>query len=159
MKIAYIKVAVFASVVAAFFLPNMQTFKSDGDNLFTVYLNGMCVGVMGNVEEADECLIAARKELASSSDEMVLAESDLSWEGKEVLWGAVDDKDVIIDNMLTALRGSVKETLNRSFTVKINEYTVNLSSTQEVLALLQASIKKYDSGNDYYADQIGRAHV
>ena len=105
-------------------------------------------------EEADECLIAARKTLAASSDEMVLAESDLSWEGREVLWGAVDDRDVIVSNMLTALRGSVKETLNRSYTVKINEYTVNLASTQEVLALLQASIRKYDSGNHYYADLV-----
>ena len=96
MKIAYIKVAALACVAAAFFLPNMQTLESDGDNLFTVYLNGMQVGVLGDIEEADECLIAARKTLAASSDEMVLAESDLSWEGREVLWGAVDDRDVIV---------------------------------------------------------------
>ncbi len=154
MKIAYIKVAVFASVAAAFFLPQRQPFESDGDNLFTVYLNGVQVGVMGDIAEADECLIAARKELAGSSDEMVLAESDLSWKGEEVLWGAVDDKRVIISNMLAALRGGVKETLNRSYTVKINEYTVNLASSQEVLALLQASIKRYDSSNQYYADLV-----
>ncbi|MDE7198378.1 MAG: peptidase M23, partial [Lachnospiraceae bacterium] len=154
MKIAYIKVAVFVSVIAAFFLPHLQTLESDGDNMFTVYLNGMQVGVMGNVEEVDECLIAARKKLAGSSEEMVLAESDLSWEGQEVLWGKIDDKDVIISNMFSALQGSVKETLNRSYTVKINEYTVNLASTQEVLALLQASIKRYDSDNNYYADLV-----
>lgn len=154
MKIAYIKVAVFVSVIAAFFLPYLQTLESDGDNMFTVYLNGMQVGVMGDIEEADECLIAARKELACSSEEMVLAESDLSWDSSEVLWGKIDDKSVIISNMLTALKGSVKETLNRSYTVKINEYTVNLASTQEVLALLQASIGRYDSSNNYYADLV-----
>ncbi|MDE7246465.1 MAG: M23 family metallopeptidase [Lachnospiraceae bacterium] len=154
MKIAYIKVAVFVSVIAAFFLPHFQTLESDGDNMFTVYLNGVQVGVMGDIEEADECLIAARKKLAGSSDEMVLAESDLTWEGQEVLWGEIDDKSVIISNMLSALQGSVKETLNRSYTVKINEYTVNLASTQEVLALLQASIGRYDSGNNYYADLV-----
>ncbi len=154
MKIAHIKVAVFVSVIAAFFLPHLQTLESDGDNMFTVYLNGVQVGVMGDIGEVDECLITARKELAGSSDEMVLAESDLTWEGQEVLWGKIDDKSVIISNMLGALRGSVKETLNRSYTVKINEYTVNLASTQEVLALLQASIKRYDSGNNYYADLV-----
>ena len=154
MKIAYIKVAVFVSVIAAFFLPHLQTLESDGDNIFTVYLNGVQVGVMGNIAEVDECLIEARRELAGSSDEMVLAESDLSWEGSEVLWGEIDDKSVIISNMLIALRGSVKETLNRSYTVKINEYTVNLASTQEVLALLQASIQRYDNGNEYYADLV-----
>ncbi len=154
MKIAYIKVAVLASIAAAFCLPYMQRLESTGDNIFTVYLNGMQVGVIGDIEEADNYLIAARKRLAGSSDEMVLAESELSYEGDEVLWGEIDDDSVIISNMVTALRGSVKETLNRSYTVKINEYTVNLASTQEVLALLQASIRKYDSENTYYVDLV-----
>ncbi len=65
MKIAYIKVAALACVAAAFFLPSFQTLESDGDNLFTLYLNGIQVGVMGSVDEADECLIAARKTLAA----------------------------------------------------------------------------------------------
>ena len=82
MKIAYIKVAVLACVIAAFFLPNFQTLESDGDNMFTVYLNGMQVGVMGDIGEVDECLIAARKKLAGSSDEMVLAESDSTRQGQ-----------------------------------------------------------------------------
>ena len=154
MKIAYIKVAVFVSVIAAFFLPQRQTMESTGDNSFTVYLNGVQVGVMGDIEEVDECLIAARKQLASESEEIVLADSDLSWEGEEILWGTVDDKSVIISNMLSALQGSVKETLNRSYTVKINEYTVNLASTQEVLELLQASIQKYDEEKHYHADLV-----
>ena len=154
MKIAYIKVAVFVSVIAALFLPQRQTMESTGDNSFTVYLNGVQVGVMGDIEEVDECLIEARKQLASGSEEIVLADSDLRWEGEEVLWGVVDDKSVIISNMLAALQGSVKETLNRSYTVKINEYTVNLASTQEVLELLQASIQKYDEEENYHADLV-----
>ncbi|MDE6320396.1 MAG: LysM peptidoglycan-binding domain-containing protein, partial [Lachnospiraceae bacterium] len=154
MTIAYIKVAALTCAVAALFLPHMQTLESTGDNLFTVYLNGVQVGVMSDAGDADECLIEARKRLAGEDDEMVLAESDLTWTGEEVLWGKIDDKDVIISNMLAALRGSVKKTLNRSYTVKINEYTVNLASTEEVLALLQASLKKYDSENRYYADLV-----
>lgn len=154
MRIAYIKVAALACVAAAFFLPQRQSLESTGDNYFTVYLNGVQVGVMGDADEADACLIAARKQLAGESDEMVLTESELSWKGEEVLWGEIDDRNVIISNMLTALRGSVKETLNRSYTVKINEYTVNLASTEEVLALLQASLKKYDTNRNYYADLV-----
>lgn len=154
MKIAYIKVAVLAILVSAFFFPSMQKLESTGDNIFTVYLNGVQVGVTGDLEEVESCLIAARKRLAGSSDEMVLAESELTYEGEEVLWGAIDDTKDITANMVTALRGSVKETLNRSYTVKINNYTVNLASTQEVLALLQASIDKYDSENEYYVDLV-----
>lgn len=154
MKIAYIKVAVLAMLVSAFFLPGIEKVESTGDNIFTVSLNGVQVGVVGELEQVESCLIAARKKLAGSSDEMILAESEITYEGAEVLWGAVDDPQDVTANMVAALRGSVKETLNRSYTVKINNYTVNLASTEEVLALLQASIDKYDSDNEYYVDLV-----
>lgn len=154
MKIAYIKVAVLASTAAAFLLPHYQKLESTGDNMFTVYLNGQAVGVVGNMDGIDNCLIDARKKIAGSSDEMVLVDSDVTFEGQEVLWGEIDDDSVITDNMVTVLRGDIKETLNRAYTVKINEYTVNLSSAEEVLALLQASLGKYDMGKEYYVDLV-----
>ena len=154
MKIAYIKVAVLASTAAAFLLPHYQKLESTGDNMFTVYLNGQTVGVVGNMDGIDNCLIDARKKIAGSSDEMVLVDSDVTFEGQEVLWGEIDDESVITDNMVTVLRSGIKETLNRAYTVKINEYTVNLSSTEEVLALLQASLGKYDTGKEYYVDLV-----
>lgn len=154
MKIAYIKVAVFASLASRFFFPGFQKLESTGDNIFTVYLNGIEVGTVADLDNMDNFLIEARRKLAGTSDELVLADSELSFEGAEVLWGKVDDDSVVTANMATALKKSVKETLNRSYTVKINEYTVNLSSTQEVLALLQASINKYDSEREYYVDLV-----
>ncbi len=154
MKIAYIKVAVFVSLVSIFFLPTYQKMERTGDNIFTVYLNDTQVGIVESPEEVDRCLIAARRRLAGTSDELVLADSELRYEGSEVLWGKVDDLKVITANMTEVLKNSVKETLNRSYTVKINEYTVNLASTEEVLALLQASINRYDGGNEYYVDLV-----
>ena len=154
MKIAYIKVAVFVSLVSIFFLPTYQKMERTGDNIFTVYLNDTQVGIVENPEEVDRCLIAARRRLAGTSDELVLADSELRYEGSEVLWGKVDDLKAITANMTEVLKNSVKETLNRSYTVKINEYTVNLASTEEVLALLQASINRYDGGNEYYVDLV-----
>ena len=154
MKIAYIKVAALAVFAGILFFPTWQKLESTGDNIFTVYLNDTQVGIVGNLEQVESCLIDARRKLAGTSDELVLADSELRYEGSEVLWGKVDDPADLTVSMAGVLRNSVKETLNRSYTVKINEYTVNLSSTQEVLALLQASIKKYDSENNYYADLV-----
>ena len=154
MKIGYIKVAAFAIVVSILFFPSFQKLESTGDNIFTVYLNGTQVGIAADPARVEVCLIEARKRLAGTSDELVLADSEISFEGEEVLWGAVDDDSVITANMTSVLKGSVKETLNRSYTVKINEYTVNLSSTEEVLALLQASINRYDSEHEDYVDLV-----
>ncbi len=154
MKIAYIKAAGLAVVTAAFFLPHYQKLESTGDNLFVISLNGEEVGVVGDLDTVDGCLIAARRQIAGDSDEMILADSEISYEGQEVLWGEIDDDSVLIDNMAAVLRNSEKETLNRSYTVKINEYTVNLSSAEEVLALLQASLGKYDAEKEYYVDLV-----
>ena len=154
MKIAYIKVAVLASTIAAFALPHYQKLESTGDNMFTIYLNGQAVGIVEDADRIDNCLIAARKRIAGTSDEIVLVDSDVTVEGQEVLWGEIDDDNVVTDNMVSVLRSDIKETLNRSYTVKINEYTVNLSSTEEVLALLQASLGKYDPGREYYVDLV-----
>ncbi len=154
MKIAYIKVASLAVIIAAFFLPSYQKLESAGDNMFTVYLNGQKIGAVDDMERIDGCLIEARKKIASSSDEMVLADSDVSFEGEEVLWGKIDDNSVIIDNMASVMKDSIKKTLERSYTVKINEYTVNLSSAEEVLSLLQAALDKYDTDKEHYVDLV-----
>ena len=152
LKIGYIKVAMAAIFISMLFLLNYRKLESTGDNIFTVYLNGEQVGVTEDPKNAELCLIDARRRLAGTSDELVLADGEVSYEGSEILWGTVDDTADITANMLAVLRRNVKETLNRSYTVKINEYTVNLASTEEVLALLQASVDRYDTEHQYYVE-------
>ena len=154
MKIAYINIAAIVIVVAILFFPSYQPFEHTGDNMFTVYLNGEEVGIVGDMGSIDSCLIEARRRLSGSSDEMILADSEITSLGTEVLWGKIDDEAAITERMTEVLRGSERQMLNRSYTVKINEYTVNLASTEEVLALLQASIGRFDSSGDYYADLV-----
>ena len=54
--------------------------------------------------------------------------------------------------MIEVLSGDVKETLHRSYVVKINEYMVNLSDKEEVRQLLQAALNKYDEEGQYQVD-------
>ncbi len=143
LKITYIKTAVFAALAAAFFLPSYVHFEKTGDNFFTVKLNGTQVGVVGDTEELDTYIQDVRRKIAAESEELVLIDVDVKTEGQEVLWGKVDSKAELLQNIEQAMRSAVKETLRRSYTVKVNEYTVNLASTEEVNALLQASIDKY----------------
>lgn len=149
LKIRGIKIAVLAVIVSIFFLPSYVAFERTGDNIFTILLNGVEVGVTGSPNEAEEYVKQARRQIASGSEELVLVESELEAQGKEVLFGKVDDPEVIISNMKTVLADNVRETMNRSYVVKINEYMVNLSSEEEVLSLLQAAINKYDSEGNY----------
>ena len=82
----------------------------------------------------------------------MLVEGDLETVGSEVLWGKIDAPGQVIDNMVDIFRSDVKETLQRSYVVKINEYMVNLSRKDEVISLLQAALDKYDSESRYQVE-------
>ncbi len=151
LKIANIRIAALAIIVSIFFLPSFVPFEKLGNNMFTVILNNQNAGVVSAPEEAEQYVIEARRRIAAGSEELVLVESDLQVEGKEVLWGKVDAPEQIIENMTQILGGGVKETLQRSYVVKINEYMINLASQSDVYALLQAALNKYDGKNRYQA--------
>ena len=74
--------------------------------------------------------------------------------GEEVLWGVIDDEDVIITQMEETLRDNIRETMHRAYTMKVNEYMVNLESAEEVCALLQAAIDKYDGEQKFSVNLV-----
>jgi murein DD-endopeptidase MepM/ murein hydrolase activator NlpD len=51
--------------------------------------------------------------------------------------------------MANVLRKDIKKTLQRSYTIKIDDYSVNLSSAEEVIRLLRASLQRFDLENEY----------
>ncbi len=154
LQIRAMKVAVLAVIVSIFFMPGYIKIEATGDNMFTVLLNGETVGEVGDEAIAEECLKEARRQIAGEGEELVLTESNLELEGREVFWGHIDDEKTVTANMVEVLKKNVKQTLHRSYTVKINEYTVNLASEEEVLKLLRTSVSKYDTENEYSVDLV-----
>lgn len=144
-KFTYIKTTLFTLFICLLFVKGYTPFSSSGDNLFHVTVNGQDVGTVEQKEKAEALLIQARRNIASQSDELVFMEAELSVEGEEILWGYVDEEQDVLERMEEVLRGDVIETMQRSYTLKVNNYMVNLASLEEVVQLLQAAIDKYDS--------------
>lgn len=144
-KFTYIKTTLLTLFVSLLFVKGYTPFEQTGDNLFHVTVNGQEVGCVSEKERAEELLMQARKNLAEDSEELLFMEADMELTGEEVLWGTVDDEKDVISKMETALSASIRPTLQRSYTVKINEYMLNLASVEEVRQLFQAAINKYDS--------------
>lgn len=154
IRFTYIKCAMLALTLAILFFPSWTKFEKAGDNIFTVWLDGTQVGVVAQKEDADLFLARARKQLAEKENGIVLAECDMKLEGQEVLFGKIDEEEHIVDKMAAVLAENERHTLQQAYTVKINEYTVNVASTDEVHQLLQASIDKYDSENKYQVSLV-----
>lgn len=153
-KFTYIMSTVFTLFFCTLFLKGYTSFERTGDNYFHVQVNGQTVGDVGDQEELEELLILARRNVASASSDLVFMEAKLEVSGEEVLWGEIDDRETVLANMEAALRGSIRETMHRSYTMKVNEYIVNLGSVEEVNQLLQAAVDKYDSENKFRVELV-----
>lgn len=153
-KVIFWKVGLLAIVVNAFFLPSYTKVVKDGNNIFTVFLDGTPVGVVDNEKCVDEYLSQARLEIARESDNMTLVDADIQVEGREVFFGLINSPEDMVRTMKPILKENIKKTRQRSFTVKINEFTVNLATSDEVIQLLQATIDKYDTENQYIVDLV-----
>lgn len=137
------------SFVSLFFLKGYAAFEKTGENYFHVFLNGNEIGTVGEADRAEQLLQEARRNIASQSDDMIFMDADLKLVGEEVLWGTLDNEDNLLAAMERELESSIRETSHRSYTMKVNEYMVNLSSVEDVKSLLQAAVDKYDSEDKF----------
>lgn len=153
-RFTYIKTTLFTLFICLLFVKGYIPFEKTGENFFHVLLNGQEVGIVGDRESAERLLIEARRNIASGSDELVLMEAELAVQGEEVLWGVVDDEKDIRDKMETVLRGGIIQTMYRSYTLKINDFIINLASLDEVVQLLQSAIDKYDSEGKFSVELV-----
>ena len=145
-KFTYIKATVGTLFLCLLWLRGYTPYEETGENFFHITLNGQDMGTLDDKDRIDELLLQARKNVASESDELVFMRADMTVVGEQVLWGEADSEEDVARRMEEALRASIQETLHRSYTLKINEYIVNLASVEDVRSLLQAAIDKY--GND-----------
>lgn len=151
-KVAHLKVGVAAIVVSALFLPYIEPVTSVGDNRFKIYVNGQVMGNVDSVEVADELLKEARRKIVADYDDMLLIEAETQIVGEEIIKGVSDDREIVLNNIVNEYDRSVKATMQRSYTVKIDDYMVVLSSKEDVVALLEAAIYRYDSTHKYHVE-------
>lgn len=153
IKFTYVKATLITLFVCLLFLEGYVTFEKTGENFFHVFVNGVQVGTVGEKEDAEKLLIKARKNVAAQSEVLTFMDVDMSMVGEEVLWGEVDSERQVLAAMEEVLRGSVIETMQKAYTLKVNEYMVNLASMDQVKGLLQAAVDKYD-GQDAFQVEL-----
>lgn len=141
-----------ALVIIAFwilFMPSMVKYQKGGNNIFTVMLNNEVVGTVASRDDAYEAYRMARRAVAGNTEELTLANCDLSIEGKNVVWGSVDTPDRVAGNMESIIIANKRTTLNRAYSIKINEFSINLASISEVYELLDTALSNYDTLDQY----------
>lgn len=149
IKIWFLQSALVVIVLWILFMPSMVKFQKGSNNIFTVILNDIEVGTVESRDEAYKALRMARKAISNSTEELTLATANISVKGDNVLWGEVESAASVSEKMQDILNASKKSTLNRAYSIKINEFSVNLSSIDEVMELLKSAISRYDTEGKY----------
>ena len=132
LKFTYIKITLLVMFCYALIGRGYVTFQETGDNFFHILVNGQEVGVLGEVSGIDDMLVEARRNIAGGEEGLVFLEAEVSYVGEEVLWGEIDEEGTVLANMEKVLRSAVQEPMRHSYTVKVDEYMVNLASAEEV---------------------------
>lgn len=149
------RVGLIAVALSALFMPAIEPVHSVGNNIYTLYVNGKEIGKVDTVEDADSILVEARRTVVGDSEDLILIDAPHDVVGAEVLVGAVDDKKTMVNRVIEEYRSSIKETMKQSYTVKIDDFMINLASTDDVSALLNASIAAYAGEGTFTASLIG----
>lgn len=151
-KFTYINVTVSVLFLSILFLKGYTPFEESEENLFHVTVNGKEVGVLGDKSRAEELLLQARRNVAADSQELLLMETEMTVLGEAVLWGEVDRDEDVVKRMEEALQSGIHKTMHRSYTLKINEYIINLASIEDVRKVLQAAVDKYGGGDKFVVE-------
>lgn len=154
LKYTYVKATLLTLFVCMLFLDGYQSFESEGENYFHIVLNGVEIGAAADEETAERLLVEARREIAAKSEGLTFIDTDMTVQGEEVLWGKLDREEIMQSRMSAVLQKSIRETMHRSYTLKVNEYIVNLGSAGEVQQLLQAAVDKYDTESLFNVELI-----
>lgn len=144
-RIAYLKVAIYALAASALFLPTLEPIKSVGYNLFSIYVNGKNMGTADTHADAERLLNDARRKVAGGDANIVLIKAESEIIGKEILKGKCDPEETVLANIVAEYESSVKETMQHSYTVKIDDFMINVSNKENVIKLLEASVGRYDT--------------
>lgn len=153
-KIEFLRFMLMIGIGYMFYMPGILTDKSNENNYFTFYLNDTKIGSSGSREEIYDIMTRARRIIASTSDELMYIDMDLEIVGESVLFGRVDDEEVLLNRVTGAFQENSIQTLHQAYTVKVDDYSVNLANSGEVVALLEAALDKYDVKNEYSVDLV-----
>ena len=137
-----------------FMMPGVIAVDNTEKNYFTIYLNDEKIGAADSRDTVDEAMAQARRNIAGDSTELIYTKMDLEIEAKKVLFGFVNSKNTLVERVTEVLRDNSIQTLQRAYTVKVNEYSVNLATSEEVKRLLDVALDKYDTKDEYSVDLV-----
>ena len=119
-----------------------------------VLLDGEVIGAVADPSVVDQAFLDARAQVSRETSGLVLANVACDFEQVEKLVGTTLESEELENVIYGLLKEKVKTAKQKYYLVKVNEFTVNLRSMDEVEALLMAALAPYDPDGMFQVEVV-----
>lgn len=151
LKLLFLLVTTVASFCCLFAIPFVcDKLLNVNVGYYTVNFNGEQIGYANSKEEAEEALADARLKFSKEYDEVVYMDDSIDIVKSSKVFGKRMDNEELVGNIYTALFDCVTQRENETaYTLRIDDFTVTLSTKDEVVQLLEKVTEGYDESNEF----------
>lgn len=149
VKMTTIKSMAVITVCLAFSFPFIHKVVPDGKGYYNVELNGQVIGAAATEEDIQTALKNARQRVVKEAGSLVYMMPELDVAEKDKWFGKRLNQEELEEIMYSILKESAVLPKQESYTVRVNDTTVYLSSKEEVLDLLNATKNRFDVENEF----------
>lgn len=143
-KIKYAAWAMFCCIVLLYYVPILGRTFGMTTTYCEVLLDGEVIGAVADPSVVDEAFLKARAMIAREMKGLVLANVDCDFQQVDKLVGTTLEQEELQGVIYDMLQEKVKTARQKYYLVKVNEFTVNLATMEEVKELLTAALEPYD---------------
>lgn len=140
--------AIFGVLFAILFAEGVS-FQNMDMNCVTCTVNGEKLGVFHDQQEVQELVQEARLEVGKETGALPTVDLQIQYEENNNLLVKMANSSKAKDKLKTLFQTGEDKQLQPAYIVKINEYTVTLSSKEDVIALLETAVAKYDTSGNF----------
>jgi len=143
-RLKYVLSAMACCMILLLYVPILGDTFGIETTYCEVLLDGEVIGAVADPAVVDQAFLDARAQIAREMKGLVLANVECDFQQVDKLVGSTLEQEElqgVIHDMLTE---KVKTARQKYYLVKVNEFTVNLATMDEVRALLTAALEPYD---------------
>lgn len=144
----------FCCIVLLCYVPILGRTFGMATTYCEVLLDGEVIGAVSDPSVVEDAFLSARAMIARETKGLVLANVECDFEQVDKLVGTTLEQDELQGVIHDMLQEKVKTAKQKYYIVKVNEFTVNLASMDEVKALLTAALEAYDPDGLFQVEVI-----
>lgn len=144
-----------ASVFGIFAIhPMFRSYDHTSENYYILTLNGTEIGQVASMDGVRDMLLEEKSKVAAKQEGLTIVKADLDYTTENKIFARTTSPKKLQQNMYKVLKNATVTFNQKAYTVKINQFTVTLSTKEDVIELLNAAKNKYDTDDSYQVELI-----